>query len=110
MYELIKSKLESHPDFRERKHRGKYLAILALRECKLEKTDKLTHEELSSVCVAYGSLERAWRSVTADYKELRGTDYDQKVELEQKKQIELGYQPSFEQLNKKLVADFDKHD
>jgi len=108
MYDLIKQKLELFLDFRERKHRGKYLAILALRECKLEGVDKLSHEQLSSVCVAYGSLERAWRAVLADYKELRGSDYEEKEVLEQKKQIELGYEPSFEQVNKKLLNDFDK--
>ena len=108
MYELIKQKLEGYLDFRERKHRGKYLAILALRECKIEEMGEMgdmSHEQLSNVCVAYGSLERMWRAVLADYKELRGSDYDEKTELEQKKMQSLGYEPTNKEVLKAIERD-----
>ena len=116
MYELVKSKLESHPDFRERRFRSKYLAILALRETGLEqrvncieniyKNDieikkgemirPLNLSEMADFAIKYSSLEREWRNVLMNEPHLRGTDYEkEKTNLEQEKQLELGYEVGY---------------
>lgn len=94
MYELIKGKLKTHPEFRERSKRGYGLCKLALRACGLEgKEDQYTESELIAFALRYESYERAWRAVTNDCVELRGKDYSDKIVLEQEKQLELGYEP-----------------
>lgn len=107
MYELIKSKLESHPDFRERRFRGKYLAVLALRETGLEDRHRenriIDLSEMANFAIKYASLEREWRKVTSEHKNLQGTDYNDKIALEQEKMTALEYQPMHE-INKKELS------
>jgi hypothetical protein len=95
--ELIKSKLENFPDFRERRFRGKFLVILALRETGLEVRHKdnqiISHDELSDFAIKYDSLRHAWGEVTRDNIELRGKDWADGKNLAQEKQLEYGYQP-----------------
>jgi len=106
MYELIKNKLENFPQFRERRFRGKYLAILALRETGLEDRHKgnqiISLEELSDFAVKYDSFRHAWGEVTRDFENLRGQDYKDGENLAQKKQLEHGYIPGFEESIKAL--------
>lgn len=94
--ELIKEKLEKHTAFRERKDRGKYLATLSLRRYGLEQVGStstcLTKDELAKVCVTYETYERAWRKVLEENEHLRGSDYEEKTEKEEKVKKELGYQ------------------
>lgn len=103
-YELVKSKLENFPDFRERKWRGKYLAILALRETGLENRHKenqvIDISEMAGFAIAYASLERAWRKVLKDFPALQGKDYNDKQALEEEKMLELEYVPGVEQIKK----------
>lgn len=99
-YEIIKGKLITHPDFRERKNRGAYLAKLALRftdlEAKFDNREKqFTLQELSNFATKYDTFRHAWGDVTRECIELRGTDYDEKGELEAKKKEELGYNVAF---------------
>lgn len=115
MYELIKQKLIAFPNFRERSRRGEYLATLALRHLGLEQSfkegNRFTTKQLSDIAVAYESLNRAWRKVLEENKDLRGKDYEEKIELVQAKQLELGYSPqnlAFLKHMDKLVKDFDE--
>jgi hypothetical protein len=94
--QIVEEKLSAFPDFRERKHRAKYLSILALRDLGLEakqKIELLTLEEMADFAMKYGSYERAWRQILEDdkNKHLRGVDYYDKINLENKKLQELGY-------------------
>lgn len=105
IYEKVKEKLEKFPDFRERKNRSKYLAILALRNLGLEgkqKNEPLSLEQLSYFAIKFDSFRHAWGDVTRDNKHLRGSDYDDGEILSQEKQIELGYTPNYYQDNRKL--------
>ena len=97
--ELVKSKLESHPSFRERSLRADGLAILALRETGLENRHKenqvISISEMADFAIKYSSLERAWRQILEDdeNKHLRGRDYSKGEILSQEKQLALGYVP-----------------
>jgi hypothetical protein len=97
-YEIVRGKLITHPEFRERSKRGVYLTKLALRytdlEVKFENGEKqLTLQELSDFATKYDTFRHAWGDVTREYPELRGTDYDKGEILAQEKKIELGYVP-----------------
>lgn len=59
-------------------------------------------QELVEFVQDYNSADRYWRLLTAQHKELRGNDYDTKVIYEQKKKIELDYQPGHHQASKQL--------
>ena len=95
MQEAMKQKLIDFPVFRERKQRGIYLTKWALRDtCLLEKQSggvMMTMNELSTFAIRYASLERLWRDTLLKYPELRGNDYDEGNDLEEKKLKSLGY-------------------
>lgn len=105
-YEIIRGKLITHPDFRERKNRGAYLAKLALRYTELESKHEidipLTLQELSNFATKYDTFRHAWGDVTRECPELRGSDYSQGEILAQEKQIELGYEPNYHADIKKI--------
>lgn len=94
-YEIVKSKLENFPDFRERGLRSEYLAILALRELELEDmfNDKrpLTLKDMVEFAISYDSYRHAWTDVLKDNKHLRGKDYDDKVALQEQKRLEYSF-------------------
>lgn len=106
-YDLVKSKLEGFPLFRERSHRGVFLTKLALRETGLELKaidTPLSLQELTDFAMKYATYERAWRDVLSNNENahLRGNDYDNKTDLEIKKREELGYTVAFSCDQKKL--------
>lgn len=106
-YEIVKEKLENFPDFRERKSRGKYLAILALRhiglERKYEEDEPLRIDELSDFAITYDSFRHAWTDVLRENEKLQGSDYGDKTILEQAKKIELRYEVGYHQDIKKEI-------
>lgn len=95
MQDQMIQKLTQFPVFRERKQRGIYLTKWALRDTGL--LDKqaqgimMTMNELSTFAIRYASLERLWRDTLLKHPELRGTDYSEGAELEEKKLRQLGY-------------------
>lgn len=95
MEEIVKEKLETTPAFRERKNRGVYLAILALRELDLEKKQKagimMTMNELSKFGIKYDSYRNAWDTVMRKNKHLQGFDYEEGKKLEEKVLRKKGY-------------------
>ena len=115
-YEEVKQALEKVPQFRERSKRGHFIFIMSLRALGIidskpvssgdtitikigdTKSGSPTNELLTTM----SNYDRAWRDVLSDdgNKHLRGSDYDSKNILEQKKQIELGYIPTFEESSK----------
>ena len=106
MYDIVKSKLSTHTAFRERRTRHKGLVILALRaeglDEKFEKKTPLDENELADFARTYESLERVWRDVLKNEESLRGLDYHDKVELEQEKEIFLGYEVGYHKDVKEL--------
>jgi len=95
MEAIVKEKLETVPAFRERKDRGIYLAILALRELNLEKKQKagimMTMNELSRFGVKYDSYRNAWDTVMRKNEHLQGTDYAEGKALEERVLKQKGY-------------------
>lgn len=94
--EETQAKLESFPNFRERRFRGKYLTILALRNTGLELRHEekrfISLEELSDFAVKYDSYRRMWTEVLSKCENLRGLDYSQKDRLVQDKILSLNYE------------------
>lgn len=95
MEQLMIQKLQQYPTFRERSQRGIYLTKWALRDTGLlEKQSTsimMTMNELSTFAIRYASLERGWRDCLLKHPELRGNDYEEKADLEEKKLKELRY-------------------
>lgn len=100
LYQEIEKKLEEHLSFRERRFRGKGLAILALRSLNLEEKwrDKrpLELQDLVDFAGKYDSYDRIWRMVLQEKPELRGKDYEPDKDIyEQEKILGLGYEVGF---------------
>jgi hypothetical protein len=86
---IIKDRLLMYPWFRERKNKNVGIAKLLVAQFHLE-IDPVIIEKL--IVESY-SLDRAWRKTLEENPNLRGTDYEDKVILEQETQIALGYEP-----------------
>lgn len=50
----------------------------------------------------YNSADRYWRLLTSAHPELRGQDYDTKQIVEQRKVLNLGYEPGYHEVNRRL--------
>lgn len=96
----LKDLLEKQPQARERKFKNRAIArvlqgqFTALVDISIETLTEAVGESLT--------LDRQWRKLLADNPDLRGKDYDEKTELEQKAQIELGYEPGANQKLKNI--------
>jgi hypothetical protein len=97
-YETVKAKLEQHPDFRERRFRGKGLMILSLRHHNLEdahSNGRLTIEDLISLAGTYDSYRHEFDAVQRDCIHLRGKDYDDKKKVVQEKLLQFQYEVGY---------------
>jgi hypothetical protein len=87
----LKTLLEEQPQARERKFKNR--AIARIIEKQFNPIMEHIHIETTIEVVAEAlRLDRQWRKLLADNPHLRGKDYGDKEELEQKAQIELGYE------------------
>jgi len=99
-YDTVKAKLEQHPDFRERRFRGKGLMILSLRHHDLEdahSNGRLTIENLIDLAGTYDSYRHEHDAVLRDCPNLRGSDYEDKKKVVQEKLLQFQYEPGFNQ-------------
>ena len=100
---LIESTLEREPGFRERSRRDKGFIILLM-----ERYPSLSHNSKSQLldfAQDFANYTRTWNRILQEREDLRGSDYDQKIILEQEAELNLGYTPGFGQdlkMNKKL--------
>lgn len=96
----IKEYLETHEKARERANRYKALVAIIKRDLNLDNISisDSTLEEIISLGMTYN---RSINRIQQLYPELRGTDYKDKKTLQQKAQLEQGYEPGFYQ-DKKL--------
>lgn len=83
--------LKEYPTARERSNKNKAIAFLLQRKYRID----LPASTLTDLVAECHTLDRQWRKLLQDNPSLRGSDYDQKMELEQKKQIELGYEVGY---------------
>src|SRR3990167_10120500 len=94
IYQRVKNYLEREPKARERHNRSRAIVNLLLEDYPdfMPLKDKL----ISAIHSA-DSYDRLFRKVQSEpeNEHLRGSDYNDKIELSQKKQIELGYEQNF---------------
>lgn len=91
VYDDIKAHLEKYPSARERKNKNKFIAWILHRKHGGNMQTGVTQEQIENIIVEAYGLDRAWRQVLLKEPSLRGSDYDQKPELEQKAKETLGY-------------------
>lgn len=93
--------LEIEPKARERRNKDRALVNLLLKEnyvvSDLISRNLITKERLIDFCHEFTNFDRCWRKVTEEREDLRGGDYDEKTVLEQRAQINLGYEPRYYQ-------------
>lgn len=93
--EQVENYLKEQPRFRERKDKDMGIVnLLMRRHHKLgDAVAKGVFDKSFIVMLVqeYASMDRAWRQALERNEELRGKDYDDKHDLEHKKQRELGY-------------------
>ncbi len=92
-YEQMKKALEENKGGRERKKRGRFIAWLIDKKYRTE----LPLDLLEDMLRDGENMSREWRKVLEDEPSLRGGDYNTKRLVEERKQIELGYIPGFEE-------------
>src|SRR3990167_3626165 len=99
IYQRVKNYLEREPKARERHNRSRAIVNLLLEDYPdfMPLKDKL----ISAIHSA-DSLDRLFRKCQSECPELQGEDYSTKQIVEQRKQIELGYESNFYQNVKML--------
>lgn len=96
MYERILDYLKQEPRARERALHQRGMVNLLLQD--FPELNTIPKDKLVDFCHSFESYCRIWRKVTEENVDLRGTDYNQndsKQILEERKMIELGYEPNF---------------
>jgi hypothetical protein len=97
MYERIKNYLIAEPRSRERTLHQRGMVNLLLED--YPDLFPVPKDKLVDFCHDFESYCRIWRKVLSENPELRGQDYGEtdgaKTILEQKKMLELGYEPNY---------------
>lgn len=89
-YAKVETLLKEEPRARERKNKNRAIAAL-LRKQWPETLKDVDKEKLMAIVKRAHTLDRAWRKVTEEKPELRGSDYKRKTQEEQEVQVALGY-------------------
>lgn len=87
---LVEDFLVSTPKFRERSQKDKGIVHLLIQH-HFNGHFPTDRDQLVRLVQDYASMDRAWRQALEKNPNLRGSDYDDKAELESKKRISLGY-------------------
>ncbi len=98
----VKSYLERSPKARERKHKNEFIGFLLFRKYSPQMQTGVTQSVFEHIAKDAGTYDRAWRYLLQHNENLRGSDYHDKDVLEQEVEIDLGYEPGFEQTKKKV--------
>lgn len=88
--------LTEEPRFRERKNKDRGIINLLTQKRYRKIGDlladgTLSKEMLTEFVKDYATVDRLWRQSLEENPKLRGADYNEKVFLEQKRQMSLGY-------------------
>lgn len=92
----VKNFLEKDQRFRERREKDRGIIYLLVNRLNLQgimdKEGKpITSSQLIEFVQGYATMDREWRQILEQNPELRGSDYDDKDNLEAKKLAEFGY-------------------
>lgn len=102
----VEKYLKDDVRFRERHNKDRGIVNLLMRRYKhldeIVRVGAITKDQLTEIVQDYASMDRAWRQALEHNPDLRGQDYDDKVMLEQQKQVKLGYMPGYHQDQQKL--------
>ena len=98
MEQEILQHLEQYIEFRERRKKDKGIALILKEKYKLDVDTSL----LTRLIQDANSMDRFWRKSLLENEHLRGNDYGDKRSLEQKKEVELGYEENYRANVKKL--------
>src|SRR3990167_8174080 len=91
---LVQDYLEEQPLFRERKNKDRGIVNLLIHKYGLGyliESGHITKDMLTTIVQEYASMDRMWRLSLKNQPRLRGSDYNDKEELEYKAQEILGY-------------------
>lgn len=91
---LVQDYLENQPLFRERKNKDRGIVNLLINRYGLQyaiERGEITKERLVALVQDFSSMDRSWRKTLEEKPSLRGSDYDQKDQLEVKAIRGLGY-------------------
>lgn len=89
---MLKMYLEQTPRGRER--RNKVRCVSNIIQKNHPSIQGIPPEVMCEIVDEVISYERYWRKILLEHPHLRGTDYNTKKMVVQKKQMELGYEPS----------------
>lgn len=92
-YEDVKHYIEEEPKARERRNKDRALVNLLIR--KYPELSAIEKSTLIKIVHDYNNADRYWRLILERFPELQGSDYNDKVPLEQKKELELGYEVGY---------------
>lgn len=81
--------LEQEPRFRERSNRERGIINLLLK--RYPKLAEVGKDTLIEFCHDFTSMDRCWRKILEEKKSFRGSDYQDKEELEEEARLDLGY-------------------
>jgi hypothetical protein len=87
IYDTLKAYLQVQPQARERANKNRAIGNIIIDKYHLKIDKSMMADMVGEILNA----DRAWRKVLEDNKDLRGTDYWEKTDLEIKKRKELGY-------------------
>ena len=93
LYTQTEQMLKDNPAFRERKIRLYYIAEFLIDRYHLPTSPTILADALSDS----ESVNRYVRLIQASNETLRGKDYDTKRLTEERKELELGYEPRYHQ-------------
>lgn len=85
----VEEYLKREPLFRERKKKDAGIANLLVKRYPI--LAHIARPTIIAMVQDYATMDRAWRQALHNNPELRGTDYDEKVALEENKLAQLGY-------------------
>ena len=94
MRHLVEDYLQDQPLFRERKNKDRGIVNLLINRYGLHhaiERGEITKTRLVALVQDFSTMDRAWRKTLEEKAHLRGSDYDEKDELENKAMHGLGY-------------------
>ena len=92
--------LLSTPQARERRFKDTHLVALITSHWLFQEVAQMP--ALVNLCQDYTSADRYWRLHLKNHIELRGTDWSDGKKLAQAKQIEIGMEGGYHEVNRKL--------
>lgn len=105
---LVEDYLIQEPKFRERTAKDRGIVNLLVNRYGLHyaiERGEITKDRIIALVQDYATMDRAWRKTLQERSDLRGTDYDEKDDLEAEVCEQLGYPSAGEGLRRLIESD-----